>query len=213
LDSLTETFRLGLEPKGSSDPLGLRRAANGMVSTLLAANIACDISDIFEQPKLQEFVEARMKAQFLEEFGGDVVNAVFACSDNSPVGLYHRCLALHQLATSDDFSELRATFKRLMGLTKDQSSMEYNPTKFVDDSERNLHKDFLVVKEEIQPLLAKQDFTQTLAKLVSLKASIDHLFDSVMVMDPDPDIKKNRLGLLRSISAQFLNIADFTFIN
>ena len=39
-DTLKGCFSLGLQPKGSGDPLGLRRAANGLVQIIIEAGIA-----------------------------------------------------------------------------------------------------------------------------------------------------------------------------
>ena len=213
LDSLQECFRLGLQPKGSGDPLGLRRAAIGIISLLLKADWSISLNDIFDNSKLNNFVKARMKAHFHDEFGGDIVNAVLSCNSSDPVGIFHRSQALKNLASSESFPETRATFKRLMGLTKEHLSKDYDPAHFIDDSEKNLHNHFQEISEIISPLEGRNDYAAVLEELIKLKPSIDNLFDSVMVMDSNLDIRNNRLGLLRSISTRFLNIADFTFIN
>ena len=213
LDTLQETFRLGLQPKGSGDPLGLRRASNGIISLLLKAEWNVSLNDVFSDPALVKFVTARMKAQFHDEFGGDCISAVFSCNSSDPVGIYHRCQALKKLSTSVSFPETRSTFKRLMGLSKDHKSTDYDSSSFVDDSERALHTHFQEISAIILPLEGRNEYSAVLEELIKLKPSIDHLFDSVMVMDSDLDVRHNRLGLLRSISTRFLNIADFTFIN
>jgi glycyl-tRNA synthetase beta chain len=213
LDSLQETFRLGLQPKGSGDPLGLRRASNGIISLLLKAEWNVSLTDVFADPALVKFVTARMKAQFHDEFGGDIISAVLSCTSSDPVGIYHRCQALKRLSNSASFPETRTTFKRLMGLSKDHKSTDYDPSRFVDDSERTLHTHFQEISECILPLEGRNEYSAVLEELIKLKPSIDHLFDSVMVMDSDLEVRNNRLSLLRSISTRFLNIADFTFIN
>jgi glycyl-tRNA synthetase beta subunit len=42
---------------------------------------------------------------------------------------------------------------------------------------------------------------------------VDALFDSVMVMDENLEIRHNRLSLLRAIANDFKQIADFTILS
>ena len=49
LDTLSHTFALGLKPKGSADPLGLRRAAGGLVALLLQSGLRVELPALFKQ--------------------------------------------------------------------------------------------------------------------------------------------------------------------
>lgn len=49
LDTLAHTFALGLKPKGSADPLGLRRAAGGLVALLLQSGLRIELPQLFRQ--------------------------------------------------------------------------------------------------------------------------------------------------------------------
>lgn len=172
------------------------------------------------QFEISNFLLSRISAQFSDEFGGDIFNAVInpiMDAGNifiySPQKIYHCCKALRALTSSHSFPETRSTFKRLMGLTKEHFQTDYNPNLFVDEAEKRLHNHFQEISETISPLEGRNDYAAVLEELIKLKPSIDSLFDSVMVMDSNLELRNNRLGLLRSISRRFLNIADFTFIN
>ena len=65
--------------------------------------------------------------------------------------------------------------------------------------------DFLSTNVDLNTVASS--YAAVLEELIKLKPSIDNLFDSVMVMDSDLNIRNNRLSLLRSISSRFLNIA------
>ena len=51
-----------------------------------------------------------------------------------------------------------------------------------------------------------------LEKLAVLQEPVDHFFDEVMVMAEDEKVRKNRLGLLRKLRQQFLEVADFSLL-
>ena len=86
LDSLQRCFELGLQPKGSSDALGLRRAANGLVRLLLNGRVSLSFASFLDGPLL-DFVLARMKSHFQDAYGGDIAAAVFATGLDCPVSL------------------------------------------------------------------------------------------------------------------------------
>jgi glycyl-tRNA synthetase beta chain len=48
--------------------------------------------------------------------------------------------------------------------------------------------------------------------IATLRPEIDGFFAKVMVMDPDQEIRQQRLSLLYFIQMAFLNIADFSEI-
>lgn len=53
-----------------------------------------------------------------------------------------------------------------------------------------------------------QRYVEALTRLAALRASADQYFDSVMVMDERPDVRRNRLARLKRLSDLFLNAAD-----
>lgn len=212
LDSLQRCFELGLQPKGSSDALGLRRAANGLVRLLLSANVSLSFSSFLEGDLLN-FVLARMKSHFQDAFGGDITASVFATGIDCPVSLNGRMIAMQKLSQSEDFSDVRATFKRVMGLTKEHTNTDFASMKWVDPTEIALATAFDNTHNTVVALLANQQYSQALEELSNLKPAIDALFDAVMVMDEDLDIRHNRLSLLRAIADDFRHLADFTILS
>ena len=212
LDSLQECFKLGLQPKGSSDPLGLRRAANGLVSLLLHQNRAMSFGS-FLSDDLRTFVVARMKSQFQDEFGGEITGAVLATGLDCPVSLHRRMIAMQTLSQSNDFAELRATFKRVMGLTKDHTTTDLTDVSWVDPTEEALATAYHNITAIVSDHLQNQNISAALESLSSLKPFVDALFDSVMVMDDNLTIRHNRLSLLRAIANDFKQIADFTILS
>lgn len=212
LDSLQRCFELGLQPKGSSDPLGLRRAANGLVRLLLSANISLSCSSFLEGPLL-DFVLARMKSHFQDAYGGDIAAAVFATGLDCPVSLNGRMIAMRELSQSENFAEMRATFKRVMGLTKEHTQTVLTDVVWVHPTESTLANAFAATHSTVTQQLTTQKYSAALESLSALKPHIDALFDAVMVMDEDLNIRHNRLSLLRAIADDFRHFADFTILS
>jgi len=64
----------------------------------------------------------------------------------------------------------------------------------------------------VSPLLEEKKFVQVLKELVSLRESIDHFFEEVMVMSEDVNLRNNRLSMLKNIVDLYLKIANFSLL-
>ena len=58
--------------------------------------------------------------------------------------------------------------------------------------------------------IATGHFESALADLARLRAPVDAFFEGVMVMDPDPALRGNRLALLGQLRQLFAGIADLS---
>ena len=45
---------------------------------------------------------------------------------------------------------------------------------------------------------------------ISLRPAVDELFDKVMVMCEDPDLRANRLNMLKALTLRMERLADFS---
>lgn len=216
LDSLVGCFQLGLKPKGSADPLGLRRASIGLLQLLLHSGIRISLPDLLSiaapdgVPDLEDFLLARLRALLSEQFSTELVAAVLATGDRDVVALKARLSAMHTLASSPEFGPLKTTFKRVMGLTKAHSDASYDPANLHAASEQALHAALSAVQSKASAHSEALQYSEALAALSTLKPVVDQFFDDVLVMDDDPVVRHTRLGLLRSIADAFRQIADFT---
>ena len=213
-DTLTQCFALGLQPKGSGDPLGLRRAALGFVRTLVEANVSIDISeltkDLTNGAQLCDFIMARLRADAIESTPTDIVNAVFATGSTQPTDIVSRLDAMKELSKSDDYASLRSVFKRVMGLSKDHKGTKYASVFFIEQSELALAKRLESTLLQVQE---SNDHHGALVSLCALKPELEDFFSTVMVMCNEPTIQNNRLSLLKSIANAFFQIADFSLLS
>ena len=64
--------------------------------------------------------------------------------------------------------------------------------------------------QQLEPRLAARDYTEAMHRLAALRPTVDQFFDSVLVMAEEPDLRANRLALLRRIRELFLRVADLS---
>lgn len=230
LDTLAGCFLLDQKPKGGGDPLGLRRAANGVVQILLASGARVSLYALFnaalrvwdpegKHPSVQareelvEFTLTRLRAQLQELGATEYVDAVLATGDKDVVALWRRLEALLALSRSDGFGALKTTFKRVIGLTRDAGELRLDPTTLDHPAERALHTALVTAKGRAEEREAAMDYGAALAALSTLKAPVDDLFTQVMVMSDDLAVRERRLALLKAVADAFRAVADFTHLS
>jgi glycyl-tRNA synthetase beta chain len=61
-------------------------------------------------------------------------------------------------------------------------------------------------------LRSERKYRDALENIAALRPHVDGFFDAVMVMAPEPEIRKNRLALIASVLSGFSKVADFSEI-
>jgi glycyl-tRNA synthetase beta chain len=215
LDTLRECFRIGLIPSGSKDPFALRRAAQGVVKILFEARLPIALTPLVEPvPQLWEFFRERIDF-YLREIAGypyDEVNAVLAAPLDTLADLADRVEAIHYVRPTGDFEPLAASFKRIKNILR-QAQVTQAPepdlSLLAPGPEKDLFEAFTRVRAATRETAS---YREKLALMASLRPQVDLFFDKILVNDPNPAIRKNRLALLHSLLAEFSNIADFSEI-
>jgi glycyl-tRNA synthetase len=228
LDLLAALFAVGAQPTGSADPYGVRRAALGVLSTLMAAPPAIadalDLADGIAAARRQlpvvadeavdvevaTFLQRRLE-QLLVDDGHrrDLVRAVLP-QWHHPARARDRLDELEQLTGTERFEAVAAAYKRVARILRSVGDVEgsVDPALFADDAERDLAAavDAVGAPDPGESLPA---FLERFAPLVD---PINRFFDDVMVMADDEAVRTNRLALLGSIRAQGAGLVDWTEI-
>lgn len=234
LDTLSGCFGIGLLPKGSADPQGLRRAAVGLnalllhrgqpqalrplLSAALAGHEGLERDADEVATDLVGFVVSRLRAMLAADHRTDVVNAVLdalgdAPTDADPVRLAARVAAVDALASSGEFSDLMTAFKRVLNITKDHAGGLVPHPGSPAPASAALLAAVRAQSAATDAALDALDYEGALAQMVTLKPAIDRFFDEVLVMDEDPAVRAFRLGLLSTVASTFLAVADFRRIS
>ncbi len=213
LTLLDAAFAAGLQPKGGADHLGLRRAANGVVALAGSGGVqAVPVAALFAAAgctggeEVCEFVAARLRASLTEEgVPTDVVEAVFSAGGTSVVDRAARARAFGALSADGRLGAIRATFRRVAGLVK-QNPGEGGPLHELDATA--LEAPGRALRDAVAAIPETSHVDGQLAALVALRPQVDAYFDGVMVMADDAGLRASRLGLLRAIVARFSTLAD-----
>jgi glycyl-tRNA synthetase beta chain len=126
--------------------------------------------------------------------------------------LADRLEAIHRVRPTPDFEPLAASFKRIQNILKQaqvNGLIAFDPQKLAPGPEQDLDKAFKKVSGEVAE---SSDFYANLTSIASLRPQVDLFFDKILVNDPDPAIRQNRLALLQSLLTEFSTIADFSEI-
>ena len=229
-DTLTGIFGIGQAPKGSADPFALRRAALGALRIIVEKNLPLDLEDLVKKSTalfgdkltnqnvvtdVVDFMLGRFRAWYQDEgIAVDVIQAVLARRPTRPADFDARVRAVSHFRTLDSAEALAAANKRVSNILAkaDAAIGEINLTACVEPAEKALAEAVLVLRTEVQPLIAQGDYTTVLDKLANLRAPVDSFFDNVMVNAEDPALRQNRLAILNTLQGLFLQVADISVL-
>ncbi|MGI5321743.1 glycine--tRNA ligase [Actinomadura nitritigenes] len=212
LDLLAGLFAAGAAPTGGSDPFGLRRAALGLTAILRAVPrlapltvgeglaIAARHQPVEVPPdalaEAERFTARRLEQSLLDEgLPIPVVRAVRPLA-GAPARAARAASDLVGLLRTDEFARLTTALQRVLRIVPEGTEAGYDPALFAEPAEGRLAEAFARVRDGLAARPALPEFA---AAAAGLPGPIDAYFDDVMVMDRDPRLRANRLGLLAAI--------------
>ncbi|MTW20547.1 glycine--tRNA ligase subunit beta [Allochromatium palmeri] len=231
LDTLVGIFGIGLRPTGTKDPYALRRASIAVLRLLIETPLDLDLRDLLERaaagfaPGLlaEDTVDAvlnymleRLRGYYSDQVVAiDTVESVIHTGVTNPWDLDRRIAAVTQFRRLPAADALAAANKRIRNilLKADPSDLAEggpNPDLLADVAEQRLAERIAELGARVEPLAEARDYVAILETLAELREDVDAFFDEVMVMADDPATRRNRLQLLRSLSALFLRVADIS---
>ena len=158
---------------------------------------------------------------YLREVRGyayDVVNAVLSTGLTTVPDAIARAQALTEVRGSDDMVAVSTAFKRIKNILRQAAEKQdtvgntIEAADLTEASEKHLHAEAARVAPNVEALRGRQQYKAALESIASLRPAIDGFFDQVMVMAPEPHLRKNRLALIASVLKDFSRIADFSEI-
>jgi glycyl-tRNA synthetase len=221
LDSLAGLFGIGLVPKATSDPFALRRAALGIVQTLIERDLKIDLRDAIHaaaqlQPvqvsaeaeaQVLDFIVKRMQ-QWLLERGErhDLLQAVLNTRGFNPASAVATLQELNLRIDSDEFQQVLTAYSRPARIIRDREiAGDIDPDRFETDAERAVWQHYQHARQTLTPASSLSAFVDVFAPLVP---HIDRFFDQVMVMADDETLRNNRLRLMKAYADLTAGIVD-----
>jgi glycyl-tRNA synthetase beta chain len=238
-DSIAGMFALGLIPSGSKDPFALRRQANGIIKTIAGHKLPLYLADLMAQARAgysgskaekkftlsrQAYVDSvrgffRERLEFyLRDVLGlayDVVNATLAAGVDDVVDAVTRAEAIKEVRSSDDFAPLFIAFKRIKNIIKQAREKGFEIREAdvwfeATEVESEIWQEMQGIGQSYLGRFEQRNYAGALKELARLRGPVDTYFDKVMVMDEDPDVRANRLGVLNYLLVTFNKIADLS---
>ncbi len=230
LDTLAGIFGIGQPPTGSKDPFALRRASLAVLRILVEKGLTLDLRAALQQAvalfpagvlaedtveQALNYMIERFRAGYEEQgIPVEVFRAVSACKLSEPLDIDQRVHAVHQFAQLPEAQALAAANKRVSNiLGKLDSGHAFNdvdPTLLSEPAEQALATELAQQREATDALMARDAYADTLTSLATLRTTVDKFFDDVMVMADDEALRNNRLNMLKSLQALFLQVADIS---
>ncbi len=212
IDTICAVFASGRKPTGSSDPLGVRRAALGIIKTILEYNLKLDLSELISESLLLLPIQADCKKDVEEFFvqrliiflNNDYKKTVLeACADNNPCKDLCDYAARVQAVSELDNPTLLENANRVLRILKEEVKTEVNESLFTFDAEKSLYN-------EVKKVNFTGDYKKYLTDLINLNPVVTKFFEDVLVMDNDERIKNNRLALLNGLKNKYIILTDFS---
>jgi len=227
LDTLVGLFSAGERPTGSRDPYGLRRAAHGVfkilvdlpeltgVSARLAVQPLIDAARRLggfkeqEAPELKRFNEFMIdRLSFvLESRGFDPrnVRAVTSrpLSEIFPSDELKKLRILPEFTESQEFQQLAVAFKRVKNILRTDDGEARDtaaPAALDEPAEKALLSEIETRGNVIEKAVRTgEGYREAFAEAARFKPAVDRFFNDVLVMSPDPALRRGRLRLLKRL--------------
>jgi glycyl-tRNA synthetase beta chain len=233
LETLVGIWGVGLAPTGDKDPYALRRHALGVCRLLLEKNLPCSLPELielarqqFKQAGVQEkadaaaiyaFVIDRLRAYLRDQTEADKpftsaeIDAVLSQEPKQLNDLMDRLRAVREFNALPESAQLAAANKRISNILKKTTTSipaQCSAAALTLPAEIALHGALQKAIPLLTSAYTQRQFVTLLRTLVDLSQPIDQFFADVMVMDPDPALRDNRLALLQQLHHQMNLVAD-----
>lgn len=161
--------------------------------------------------ELYDFILDRLRNYYEDRgFGPQQFDAVAALRPASLTDFDARLKALGAFAKLPEAAALAAANKRIRNILKKAEGevpATIDPTLFIEDAERVLADALHAALTDTDATLAARDYVDVLSRLASLRPSVDAFFDEVMVNADDPQVRDNRLALLKKLADRLGSVA------
>ena len=238
IDSLVGFFGINLKPTSSKDPYALRRMAISLIRLILENDKNIKIRNLFNysctlykeqnfefdikllQKDLGEFILERLKNYLKEKkIRNDIIeSSTSTFSIDDLLKILKKSVALNKNIKKDLGLDVVSIYKRSSNILSNETNNSSDivgsadPVLFKNDFEKNLYKKIHQIKKYFSSVGRDENYEESLKTLSSAKNEVTNFFDNVIVNDDDPNIKKNRLELLKMLCKSFDNYFNFSKI-
>ena len=233
IDSLVGFYIINEKPTSSKDPFALRRAAIGLLRTIIENNLTIRLRDLIDysikiyldqgvkemnkqaSKDLLIFFRDRMKNILKEKrIRNDIVEAsISSHSNDNFLELFKKTTIMNKFISKDLGKNALSTYKRasnILGQEKIISKNGPDAVLFKYEEEKELFERINSIRKSFTLKEEKKNYEDHLRLLSETKLSTDKFFENVKVNDENQDLKNNRLELLQILCTTFNSFVDFS---
>ncbi len=239
IDTLIGFFGINEKPTSSKDPFALRRTAIGLLRIITENKLTIQLKDlvnystaVYREQNIKFsndstikdvliFLRERLKNLLKDKkIRNDIIEAVESSHTGSDfLALYKKCIVMNKNISKDICKNIIGTYKRASNIVDQElKGQKRNITGqpesylFKKDEEKYLFDKINEIRKHFASIEKRESYDETLKILAEAKPATDNFFDNVIVNDDDPNIKKNRLELLKMLCKSFDNYFNFSKI-
>ena len=229
LDTLVGIYGIGLVPTGDKDPFGLRRHALGVLRILAEMGLPLDLLQLLQQTRalfpaemladsvaldVHGFMLERLKGYLRDKgFAPDEIDAVVSQAPTRIDRVVPRLEAVRAFKQLPEAEALAAANKRIQNILKKAGKLPAGGADLALMSEAAEKALFGAVNELAPGVVSwvqNGGYTEALTALAGVRVEVDTFFDQVMVMAEEPQLRNNRLALLKSLGNLMNQVADIS---
>ena len=126
--------------------------------------------------------------------------------------MYWRREAVHKFRKTRAGLALVEANKRIRNILRkaELPAGDLDPALLREPAEQALAERVAGLRPEVEKLCQERQYEQAMKGLATLAEPVAEFFDDVLVMAEEPEIRHNRLRLLRDVRELFLTIADLS---
>ncbi|WP_455479667.1 glycine--tRNA ligase subunit beta [Bartonella sp. B23] len=166
---------------------------------------------------LLSFFHERLKI-YLKEEGAqhDVVEAVLNKDTDDFLWIARSVEALIAFVNTSNGGSFLGAVKRTINILENECQKGstiangINPELFIETEEKQLYQAVIEIEKRVCDNISAQNVSGALNTLAQLREFIDTFFENVLVNDKNPDVRTNRLALLKRIHSITQAVADFS---
>ncbi len=237
IDTLVGFFGINVKPTGSKDPFALRRAALGILRMIDERSISLPLDEVLVKAanlhgfnsfddELALFITERLKVRLRDKnISHDVVSAAIVDADIHNLQIQiEKVKAIDKMLDTSDGMKLLEGWRRASNILaaeakKGKNNGDIGQTSSQAISAPSVDASLFKLSAETKLFEAAQSLPDdvgeneneiygTIHRFSAVYEPIKIFFETVIVNDDNPEIRKNRLNLLSLVCTKIRNIAD-----
>lgn len=223
IDTVTGGFKAGLQPTGSQDPYGIRRASRTLNEIVWGVGMDVDVAELLDvssgnrglspedREAVREFFLQRLHIQLREkDFSHEMTTLALSVTGSRPMQTLRFLEAFREIQGAEWFRGLITSAVRVRNILQkaEGPDHELEPGLFLEDAERELFEAVDSLSPQVAEAVKDCDWNRLTKILAKLEPFITVFFDKVLVMDKEERIRNNRIALLGRCNRLFKSSGD-----